>query len=229
MEEPCGRGMQFKILLLEDDRRCLETLTAMVQPPAVPVPYRAPLLAREELRSMEAWPVGAIIDLVMPGENGLDFLAWCREAGFDGPVMLLTGGELRGDQHARCRELGARHRIKPVSSEELRDLLLLEAAITCVARDRLGAAATQIARERKLSLAEARVLAHLVAGDLLRDLPAVLGCSKNTIHTHCRHILAKTKRPSMQAVVAMVLRASPTAAPLRSAPDSQPGALTSGR
>jgi CheY-like chemotaxis protein len=82
-------------------------------------------LAMEHLRSA-AWDA-IVLDLDLPGIDGVELLEWMREEGLEVPVVVVTASVMQRERQ-RTLELGARAFLeKPVDIGELRTTVLAAA------------------------------------------------------------------------------------------------------
>ena len=136
--------------------------------------------------------IGAIVlDVRMPGINGLTLLDTLLEAGVDQPVVLLTGHATV----AMCRRAlksGALDFLeKPVDDDRL--LEVLQGAVRQHVQRRERAAASREARERHalLSAREQEVLALIVDGLTNKEIGRALALSPRTVESHRAHLFDK--------------------------------------
>lgn len=74
-------------------------------------------------RSVAVAPDVVLMDLVMPGIDGMELLGLFRERGFTAPVVVLTS-DVQDSTRARCLDLGAAAFVnKPVQEVELRTVI----------------------------------------------------------------------------------------------------------
>ena len=105
------------ILLVDDDREIRELLSRFLEKHGFRVTS-----ARDGREARRAWPAGhfqlVILDLMLPGESGLDLARWLRSLG-DVPIVMLTA---MGEETDRIigLELGADDYLpKPFNPREL--------------------------------------------------------------------------------------------------------------
>jgi two-component system OmpR family response regulator len=76
------------ILVVDDDREIRELLARFLEKQGFRV-----TTAREAREARKVWPLGryhiVVLDLMMPGESGLDFARWLRGQS-DVPIVMLT-------------------------------------------------------------------------------------------------------------------------------------------
>ncbi|MGH8616359.1 MAG: response regulator transcription factor [Burkholderiales bacterium] len=144
-----------------------------------------------------------LLDVSMPGLNGLELHQRLREAGCPLPVIFITG---HGDvpMSVRAMRAGALNFLqKPVHDEEL-----LKAVAEAVEQDRLARKAgteTTGLRERLATLTprEREVLAHVVSGQLNKQIAADLAIVEKTIKVHRARVMEKMGAASLADLVRM--------------------------
>src|SRR5690242_9807978 len=146
-------------------------------------------------------PGCVILDLRMPGPNGLDLQAALRKRDDALPVVFLTG---HGTVPATVRAMkdGAEDFLtKPVKRE-----VLLEAVRRALARDaeRRGAGEDlRRLRERfgGLTVRERAVMELVVAGRLNKQIAAAIGASERTVKAHRARVMAKMGAASLADLI----------------------------
>jgi FixJ family two-component response regulator len=148
-------------------------------------------------------PACLILDVRLPGLNGLDLQRKLSDANIYIPIIFITG---HGDipMSVRAMKEGALEFLtKPVRGQDL-----LDAVQKAVAHDRglrsERAELTEI-RQRFDSLTprETEVLNLVVAGLLNKQIAYELGTSELTIKTHRAHVMEKTQADSLAHLVRM--------------------------
>lgn len=133
----------------------------------------------------------AVLDLAMPGMNGLAVQQSLRERGIACPTIFLTGN---GDIHSSVTAMkgGAVDFLtKPVDVEVLCEAV--GAALGRAATERVAAAERRDLAQRFGSLTprEHEVLRHLLAGRLNKQVAADIGTVEKTVKVHRSRILQK--------------------------------------
>jgi FixJ family two-component response regulator len=157
--------------------------------------------APQFLASLPAGHGCLVLDLSLPGQDGLELQE--RLAAFDEalPIVFLTG---HGDvpKTARAMKAGAVDFLtKPVEAAALLDAVrraLTRDAEARAARDRKRAAQ---ARYDRLTPREREVFAHVISGQLNKQIAYGLGTSEHTVKVHRQHVMEKLEAESVPDLV----------------------------
>jgi FixJ family two-component response regulator len=144
-----------------------------------------------------------VLDLRMPGQGGLELQQELARLENPLPIVFLTG---HGDiaKTVRAMKAGAIDFLtKPVEPH-----VLIEAVARALARDaedRAVRARQQDIRERfnRLTPREREVFAHLISGQLNKQIGFDLGITERTIKVHRHQVLAKMEANSVADLVRM--------------------------
>jgi FixJ family two-component response regulator len=144
-----------------------------------------------------AMPGCLVLDLAMPGFDGLRLQTTLRETGSSLPIIFLTG---QGDvsKSVQAMKDGAFDFLtKPVNAKNL--LPAIRAAIErdAVARRKQGALSEICARLDTLTPREREVLEHVVAGKMNKQIAGDLGITEATVKMHRARVMAKMKVQSV--------------------------------
>jgi FixJ family two-component response regulator len=148
-------------------------------------------------------PACLVLDVRMPGMNGLDFQRQMGEAKIHIPIIFISG---HGDipMSVRAMKEGALEFLtKPVRGQDL-----LDAIQKAIAHDReLRVERAELAELRRrfdsLTPRETEVLNLVVAGLLNKQIAYELGTSELTVKTHRAHVMEKTQADSLAHLVRM--------------------------
>jgi len=107
-----------KVLVVDDEKNIRESVERYLRLEGLETAGAENGLSAQRLLSEEAF-AAAVIDLRMPGLDGLGLLAWLKEQGLRVPVIMISAyGEIRDAVEAM--KLGARdYVVKPFDPEEL--------------------------------------------------------------------------------------------------------------
>jgi FixJ family two-component response regulator len=142
-----------------------------------------------------------IADLQMPGKNGLDLQNALSKSESPMPVIFLTGhGDIPTSVHAMKH--GAEDFLtKRASKEELLDAVKRALARDAQMREQRARRRDLRARFEVLTPREREVLAHVISGQLNKQIAYDLGTSERTIKAHRASIMAKLGLQSVAELV----------------------------
>jgi FixJ family two-component response regulator len=144
-----------------------------------------------------------ILDVNLPGLNGLDLQQEIAESDAEIPIIFLTGyGDIPMTVHA-VKAGAANFLTKPVDDEEL-----LQAVRQALERSRLALAhetQMQLLRDHYKSLTprEIQVMALVVSGLLNKQVAGELGIAEKTVKAHRGQVMQKMKANSLADLVKM--------------------------
>jgi FixJ family two-component response regulator len=160
--------------------------------------------AQEFLASARTEPPTCIVlDLQLPGLNGLELQKQMSEAGLETPIVFLTG---HGDIPASVKAMKAgaiEFLTKPVDEQDL--LNAIQEAIEHNRRTRQQQADVRDLRDRYESLTsrEQEVMQRVVSGLLNKQIAAELKITEDTVKFHRGHIMRKMRAGSLADLVRM--------------------------
>jgi DNA-binding NtrC family response regulator len=127
MVDTAGRGAGVKVALVDDEELFRETLAKLLRRRGIEVATAADGEAGVELVRAMA-PDVVVLDLRMPGIDGIETLRRIREQRLDTRVVMLTGhGSVEAGVEA-LREEAFDFLLKPVSPDQLVEVILAAVA-----------------------------------------------------------------------------------------------------
>ncbi|MGA3144492.1 MAG: response regulator [Verrucomicrobiota bacterium] len=199
------------VFIVDDDSAVLKSLARLLRSARLNVmAFGSPqeFLERHDPRA----PGCLVLDLAMPGLNGLELQAALTVKGSAIPIIFLTGhGNIPASVQAMKR--GALDFLtKPVNDDDL-----LKAVQVAIEKDRIARIARAElediqARLDSLTPREREVLTHVVSGQLNKQTAADLGTVEKTIKVHRARVMEKMKVHSVAELVHLAERAGIRAA-----------------
>lgn len=168
------------------------------------VPCRTLAGARDAMDQLGTRPAGVIIDVRLPDGSGLDLVSEIRERFPEIRVLVVTG---RADPDVinRSHLLDAAFALKPHTIENLRAFLRRLAAPR-PGRAPLHATIDGLVVRYSLTPRETDILTALAMGEPRATLARTLGLGEESVKTHIKHILRKTRDRDVGELLARLLR-----------------------
>jgi len=196
----------FTVFLVDDDAGVLKALSWLLRARGYDTQsFTSP---QEFLAGHDATKPGcAVLDVSMPGLDGLELQQALAAGGCARPVIFLTG---RGDipTSVRAMRAGAIDFLtKPVTDDDLLAAIARaekEDAETRQADTELQSIAARIAL---LTPREREVMTHVIAGKLNKQIAADLGSAEKTVKVHRSRVMEKMGVRSVAALVRLTAKA----------------------
>ena len=193
------------VFIIDDDAGMRAAIEGLLE--SVGLPSESFGSAREFLdRQRAGGPCCLVLDVLLPGESGLDFQRKLAEAGVEIPIVFITA---HGDipMSVKAMKSGAMEFL----TKPFRDQDLLDAIQQALERDRARRQQEcELADLRRyyglLSGREREVMQLVVSGMLNKQIAFELATSEITIKMHRGHIMRKMQAGSFADLVRMAER-----------------------
>lgn len=143
----------------------------------------------------------AVIDLHMPGLNGLDLQRRMAESGLRIPAVFISGAGDIPSTVAAMQHGALTFLTKPVHDEEL--LAAVQKGLQRCRRQLAAAACVQEIRGRiaELTEREQQVMAYVITGTLNKQIAAELAIVEKTVKVHRHRVFEKMQAQSVADLV----------------------------
>ena len=147
-----------------------------------------------------------LLDVRMPGLNGLELQSILKGAGTETAVVFMTG---HGDVQTGVKAMksgAVDFLLKPFTDEELLDAVKRALGKDQDLRDSQREVTELDLRAARLTPREREVCALVVSGKLNKQIAAALGTSEKTVKVHRSRVMAKMQAASLAELVRFVER-----------------------
>jgi FixJ family two-component response regulator len=196
----------FTVFLVDDDAGVLKALSRLLQIRGYEI--QAFTSAQAFLTSHDASVPGcAVLDVSMPGLDGLELQQALTAEGLQRPVIFLTG---KGDIPTSVRAMRAgaiEFLTKPVSDDDLLAAIARAERKDAETRSALADLNSINARFANLTPREHEVMTHVIAGRLNKQIAGDLGTVEKTVKVHRGRVMSKLGVRSVADLVRLAEKA----------------------
>jgi FixJ family two-component response regulator len=194
------------VYIVDDDPAVLKSLSRLLR--AAHLNVAAFATPQEFLDRHDGSSHGCLVlDVAMPGVNGLEVQSALAARGSTIPIIFLTGkGDIPTSVHA-MKEGASDFLTKPVNESDLLAAVQLAIKNDLTARQARAELDDILARLATLTPREREVLIHVVSGQLNKQIAGDLVIVESTVKVHRARVMEKLKVRSVADLVRLAERA----------------------
>jgi FixJ family two-component response regulator len=188
--------------IVEDDRSARNATARFLQ--AAGYAVRTYGTAADFLAAAPARSTGCVVlDLQLPGTSGLDVQRLLAETEDSLPIVFLSGRAGVQESVAAMKGGAVDFLTKTADGSQLLDAVARAIDRADVEREKRGRLSDLRARYERLTTREQEVFAHLISGQLNKQVGFDLGISEQTTKIHRHRVLEKMRADSIADLVRM--------------------------
>jgi len=195
-------GSVATVAVIDDDPGVRESLSAILRSIGLQVETYGSTQAYLS-RDASIDPECIVLDIRMPGRNGLDFQDDLARRGDPTSIVILSG-YADVPMSVRAMKAGATEfLVKPVRAQELLDAVELAISRTRSIRMEVQKIADLKANFDTLTMREREIFGHVAAGMMNKNIAAAIGLSEATVKVHRGSVMRKMRARSLADLVRM--------------------------
>src|SRR5437870_7084851 len=193
------------VFVVDDDDAVRKAVSRLLRSAGIAVAVFAS--PREFLAQYDpATPGCLVLDIAMPGFNGLQLQTALGEKGSILPIIFLTGhGNV--SKSVQAMKHGAFDFLsKPVKDKDLLTVVLAAIETDAFVRREQAKISEILTRLDRLTPREREVLEHVVAGELNKQIAGDMGITEATVKMHRARVMVKMKAQSVAELARLTER-----------------------